>query len=288
MARTIAVIKQQIIDQKNALPSLAALNSPSQTAIWNLWAFVTAVCINLFEQLLDIFKTDIEGIVAQAGAGTLPWLRAQVLKFQYSTLNAQFVVLDPATLIMAYPIIDPSLQIITRVAVAQSASRVVTVKVAQQEPPVPIDGTQLTALASYIDEISFAGTEIIIVNKAADSLIVYGFVYYDGQYSSTIQTAVSNAISAYCQGLSSTANFGSQISVNSVINAILNVPGVIDFGPLEISDRPDGVDPASRTIIYDIVTGVDSVRLDTIAGYVVPETTAGYTLADTLFFNILS
>jgi hypothetical protein len=50
MARSIATIKQQIINAKNADPILSEkLTSTSQTAIWNLWAYITAVAINLHE-----------------------------------------------------------------------------------------------------------------------------------------------------------------------------------------------------------------------------------------------
>ncbi len=62
MARTVQQIKQQMLDAKNADPTLSALTSTSQTAKWNLYYFIVASCIAIFEQLQDLFKSDLEAI----------------------------------------------------------------------------------------------------------------------------------------------------------------------------------------------------------------------------------
>ena len=57
MARTISQIQKQInqeIQSDSVLSPL--LTSTSQTALWNLFTFVVAVSIALFEQLQDVFK----------------------------------------------------------------------------------------------------------------------------------------------------------------------------------------------------------------------------------------
>ena len=284
MARTIAVIKQQIIDTKNSLPSLAALNSPSQSAILNLWIYVTAVAINLLEQLLDIFTANVESYIAVAGVGTPAWLKVQVLKFQYSATVNQYSALNTTTFVIAYPIVDPTLQILSRVDVISSVGRVVNIKVAQQEPPIPLNSSMVTALASYLNEVAFAGTQINIINKAADSLIASGTVYYTGQYSATIQSDVINALSAYCTNLSSPKNFGSAVKATDIIKTILAVPGVTDFKPKEVSVRPDGVSIASRSKVFELASGTDNLFFEPISGYIVQETTATWTFSDTLTF----
>lgn len=288
MARTISVIKQQIIDTKNGQASLAGLNSPSQTAIWNLWAYVTAVSINLFEQLLDIFTAKIEAYIAVAGIGTIPWLRVQVLKFQFSATISQYVQLNTTTLVIDYPIIDPTLRILSRAAVSQQANRVVSVKVAQQEPPVQLTSPMFTALSSYLNEIAFAGTQINIINANADSLIASGTVFYTGQYAATIQSDVITALNSYCTGLSSNANFGSAVKATDVIKAILAVNGVTDFRPTEVSVRPDLVSITLRNKIFELSSGTDQVSFTPVSGYIIPEATTGWDFGTTLSFSPVS
>lgn len=283
MARKISVIKQQIIDAKDAEPSLDSLNSPSQTAIWNLWAFIQAVCINLFEQILDIFKTEIEGKILGAGIGNDFWLRAQVLKFQYSATTPQFVELDTTTFELKYAVIDSDLQILTRAGIV-SLSGPVTIKVAKSEPPEPLSPTEVTALEAYVKEIQFSGKQINILSENPDSLIVIGAVYYNGQFSSTISDMVIAALDAYCASLSSVDRFGSLVRLTDVEAAILAVEGVTDIDLEEVSVRPDGEAIGSRYKIYDLSEGTNNRQFAMVSGYIIQEVTASYTFADTLTF----
>lgn len=285
MARSISVIKQQILDQIAAQPALAGLTSNSQVAIWNNIAFVTAVCINLFEQVLDIFKTEIESDIGKAGVGAKPWLRAQILKFQYSATNPQFVELDPITLEIAYPTIDPTLQILTRAAIVENGTAPLTIKVAKSEPPVALVSGEITALKAFIKEFQFSGKQINVVTANADSLIVVGAIYYDGQYSSTIQQSVEDALNNYCSSLSSVDNFGSAVKLTDVQEAILSVQGVSDVDLTEVSVRPDGTAIGSRYKIYELSSGTNNRQFDTVSGYIVEETTSSWTFADTLTYT---
>ena len=70
MARTVQQIKQSMIDAKNADANLAGLTSTSQTAKWNLYFFIVAACIAIFEQLQDLFKVDLETIAASSEPST--------------------------------------------------------------------------------------------------------------------------------------------------------------------------------------------------------------------------
>ena len=42
---------------QNADPTLNFVHSTNQTAKWNLYYFIVASCIAIFEQLQDLFKT---------------------------------------------------------------------------------------------------------------------------------------------------------------------------------------------------------------------------------------
>src|SRR5262249_23284868 len=92
MARSIETIKQEIVAAKNADPVLAGvLSSPSKTAIWNLWAYITAVALQVHERIWDLMKADMEQVAARAVPGTTAWLHNRVRDFQYHAVLPQVV-----------------------------------------------------------------------------------------------------------------------------------------------------------------------------------------------------
>ena len=93
MARSISQIQSQILASKNAQAALSGLTSTSQTSIYNLWSFVTAVSMNVQENLWDIFQTNLETEIASFPIGTDGWVNEQVLKFQYDGTTPQIVFL---------------------------------------------------------------------------------------------------------------------------------------------------------------------------------------------------
>ena len=115
MARTVNEIKAQMIAEKQAQSSLNALTSTSQTAFWNLYIYLVAVAINIFEQIMDLFKVDIEAIAAKSYPDSRQWIQAKVFEFQYSATNPQYVEMQ-SDFSLAYPVIDPSLRIVTRLS----------------------------------------------------------------------------------------------------------------------------------------------------------------------------
>ncbi len=278
MAREIAVIKAQIIAEKNAQTSLADLNSPSQTAIWNLWAFITAVAISLFEQLLDVFKVDLEARIARAGAGTIPWLRDRILEFQ----SGDDVEYKDG--VIAYPVVDITKQIITRCSVTQDGNRVVKAKVAKSEPPAPLSVDESTELEFYLNQIRFAGTQINIVNQDADFLAVSAVVEFDGQYASSIQDSVIAALTSYLANLSTVENFNGLIEVNEIETAIRSATGAKRVKLTEVAVRAYNQDFVDRNIVYSLSGGIDLLKFETIAGYAVEETESGETFTDSITY----
>ena len=93
MARSVATIQALIVTNFQAQPELAAANSTSKRAIWYLLTFIVATAINVFEQLLDLFKANITAIVALSAPATPQWLQAKIFNFQYSATNPQNIQL---------------------------------------------------------------------------------------------------------------------------------------------------------------------------------------------------
>lgn len=280
MARTVASIQQQTIDTLLAQSTTPADISKKKVSDWLSWTFVVAVSIAFFEQILDIFTYNAEAIINRAGVGSPPWLIDRVKEFQFG--NA--VVYNSTTGEWSYPLPASEL-IISRVGITRSANKVVNVKVAKSEPPVQLTTDENTALTTYINKIGIAGSQYNIINLASDKIYISGEVTYDGQYSASIKVSVEAAINTLFATLSNAENFGSNVTANSIIQAIKSVAGVKDFKLLNASGRADTTVFAAKTPFYNLATSLNNLQYIPESGYVVTETETGNTISDTLTYS---
>jgi hypothetical protein len=278
MARTVAQIKQSMLDAKNADPTLSALTSTSQTAKWNLYYFIVASCIAIFEQLQDLFKVDLETIASTAAPSTPQWTRNKVLAFQ----TGDVAELDTTTFVIEYPTITAANQILTRCAVVTAPNRTVLIKVAKSDPPEPVSVGELAELQSYVETFNPAGIAFTLINEDSDKMEVAATIYYNGQYSAVISDNVEAALNNYMANLP----FNGVISTQAVVDAIQGAEGVISLSLTRILVRRDTFAYGAGVTLYNLSTGVDSVQYQTYAGYVVEETTASHTFADTLTYQV--
>lgn len=278
MARTVAQIKQSMLDAKNADPTLSTLTSTSQTAKWNLYYFIVASCIAIFEQLQDIFKTELETIASTAAPSTPQWTRNKVLKYQ----KGDVAQLNTTTYVIEYPTINTANQILTRCAVITAPNRTVLIKVAKGNPPTPVSVGELAELQSYVETFNPAGIAFTLINDNSDKMEVAAKIYYNGQYSAVISTNVVAALNNYMANLP----FNGVISTQAVVDAMQAVEGVISVSLARILVRKHSVAYGAGVTLYNLSTGVDAVQYQTIAGYVVEETTATHTFADTLSYIV--
>ena len=282
MARKIETIKAQIIAQKNASTVLSGLTSPSQTAKFNLWAYITAVAIGIFEQIQDVFKADMEAIVAKSAPSTYVWIREKAKLFQYGSS----VLLNLTDYTYYYSAPDTEKQIVTRVSVSKGTNKQVLIKVAKEEPPVSFTSGELSAFQAYIDEVCSAGIDYKVSSADSDKLYVKAEIFYQGQFSSTISDDVITAIDAYLANLSSPENFNGVVRVSALQDAIQNVTGVQDVVLLEVKIRGNSTPLASATVLIGSPdTLINYKSSTTVSGYVVSETTALNTLSDSLIFT---
>ena len=82
MARTIPQIQAALAAARAARPELAALISPSATALYVLIEYVVAVAQWTHETLWDRFQADVNTVVARAPVGTPGWYADRALQFQ--------------------------------------------------------------------------------------------------------------------------------------------------------------------------------------------------------------
>jgi len=224
MARSTAEIKNQMVAEKNLQSNLSGFTSNSQTSRWGLFLWVVAQTINIFEQLLDVFKGEVEAIQAEAKPGTEAWVRWMVRKFQYDAAVPQVAQLNTSTLVVEYPVVNTTFQIITRAATQITSNKTVLIKVAKSNPPIPLAAGEVTSLQSYVSTWGIAGVNYSIVNEPADKIEVVATIFYDGQYNAVIQASVEDALTNYLAQL----EFNGIISVQDVTDAIQAVDGVLD------------------------------------------------------------
>lgn len=279
MARQIATI-QATMDAEQALQTnLATLNSPSQTAIYKLWKFITATVINYCEQLWDIYKAELEVKIANAAVGTNQWFKSKCLAFQYSVTTPQVLVVD-SKFAINYPIVDATLLLITRASVKTTTTRVVLIKVAKANPPIALSAPELSSLTGYINDLAFAGINYIVSSTASDQLYLKANIYYSGQYSATISASVIDAINVYLANI----EFDGGIVLSKIFDAIQGVTGVTDCVFVDVAARADSTPFASKT--YLVQNNTTIIRnYPTNAGYITEEiSAAAYRFANTLTF----
>lgn len=290
MARSISVIKQQILDAKAAQPELSGANSASNVALFKLWAYIQAVAINLFEQLLDQFVKDIEATIVSAPPGSEPWVQSKVFEFQYDATTPQ--VLDIVNYVPAYNPIDHSKRIITRCSVKTAANRTCYVKVAKSDPPIALASLEKSALQAYLSGggngtysgrgrgFGFAGINYVVQSFSPDLLWLQGTIYYNGLYSSVIQSNVIAAIKGYMSNLP----FDGTFTLLGLTDAIQSVTGVNDIDLTDIAIRAYSTSFGGRTYLVQANT-ILITSYPTYAGYVVEETTSGEDFASKLTFT---
>lgn len=281
MARSTAEIKNQMVAEKNLQSNLSGFTSNSQTSRWGLFLWVVAQTINIFEQMLDVFKSEVEAIQAEAKPGTEAWVRWMVRKFQYDAAVPQVAQLNTSTLVVEYPVVNTTFQIITRAATQITSNKTVLIKVAKSDPPIPLAVGEVTSLQSYVSTWGIAGVNYSIVNEPADKIEVVATIFYDGQYNAVIQASVEDALTNYLAQL----EFNGIISVQDVTDAIQAVDGVLDVNLAQIKVRRDSISYASGTMLYQLSTGINGVQYQSYAGYITEETTATHTFADTLTYS---
>lgn len=291
MARTVAEIEAQIDAQVAIAPALAQIApNPSAVANWKTFRGVIAICTAVFEQLLDVFTADTEATIAAAPVGSTPWLQSKCFEFQYDAVTPQ--VLTLVNFAPSYDPIDPTKQIITRAAVVTLANGQVNVKVAKQNPPIALLTAELAAFQSYLTDggdgtyagrgrgLGFGGINLKAMSINADQIWIAGTVYYNGLFSSTIQSLVIAAINAYLAALP----FNGSVSIIGLSEAIKSVDAVDDLLITDLAIRADATAFANRTFMIQGKTTLITTY-PTFSGYCIEETTSGQTFSDTLIFQ---
>lgn len=178
MARTIAEIQQEILAAKDADDNLSSLNSGSATAIFRLWARVTAAAISFLENIFDLHKSQVEATIDLKRPHTLKWYQHIALLFQLGRALPEGEIYYDNT---GVSVDDVENEKIIAQAAAVNESGTLVLKVARENAGelATLTTEQYNAFVDYIGEVKDAGVNISVRNVDADKLKAEIDVYYD-------------------------------------------------------------------------------------------------------------
>lgn len=272
---------------------------PSNWSIYNITGvilWVVAGGMAIFEQIFDTYIATNEAIVAGASVGNNLWIQNIVINyFQYNATTPQIIQFNttPTTVTPYYPIINTAYRIVTQCAIVPGRRGITTVKVAKGgSTPVALTsgtGGELPALQVFLNLITDPGITIQAISQNADKLFIQATIIYNGQYSAIISGTVIAAINAYLTSIPTTGVVSPTspvgvVKLTDLIAAIRAVPGVIDVELENVNARQDTTPIVAGQ--YNLISGNtwatnEYASAENGAGYVVPETQAGFTFTDT-------
>lgn len=285
MARSISDIQQAII--LNLVTASAAAGVTVDPANWSaydyrqLLTYVVAASIGIFEQLMDAAYALIYSLSFGNSPQVGGWLQNQMFLFQYDATTPQVAQVIPPKFTPTYAVVDASKQVIKYCTVTKGIYGTCLIKVACQQDGAPIDTGSidagiLPAAQSYVDDtLAAPGITYNVVSTPPDRLYLQLDVWYKGQYSAVIQDSVIAAIKAYLGGIP----FDGKIVLSDMEAALKAVTGVNDVAQVNVQARANATTVLMGTNL--VLNNTELQRnFQTIAGYIIPEDTAGYTLTD--------
>jgi hypothetical protein len=232
MARTITEIQQSIIDEKNAYPALAALNSPSKVAIWLLWTYVVAVCFWTLEKLFDLHLEEVNGIIAATKPHKVKW---------YVTMSKGFMLgydlVEDQDYYDTEGLTEEQIEDaqVVKFAACKEVNKGLRIKVATlfNSDLAAIDNLSLDAYKAYMARVKDAGVHLDISSSAADSLKLNLIIYYNAlvldstgaRLDGSAVTPVADAVNAFLK-TQSVINFDGLFVVAHLQDALQAVEGV--------------------------------------------------------------
>jgi hypothetical protein len=178
MARTIEAIQKEMFDAIAADENLVALNSTSKVAIYRLLVFIISYKHWLQEKLFDTHKAEVLDIIEQKFPHRPSWYRDKALAFQYGhDLIADTDKYDNKG--YSDDEIENS-KIVKYSAVTKNGGQLL-IKIASENAGVlqPLNELQKAAFDYYIDEITDAGVNYLVVNNEPDILLLNLQIFRD-------------------------------------------------------------------------------------------------------------
>lgn len=263
MARTVKTIYDAILADKANYAELAEANTTSQTGLYRLWAYITALAIHLHERIFDAFKIEIDELIAVSKVHSGRWYQAVSLLFQYDENTPQTLVVNEY-FVPQYAIIDPLKRIVTRATIRES-SRKIYIKINKGSVPnlQVLSDSEMSAFVSYINQMKDAGTQIIVQSFPSEKLIAKLEVDYAPRFGIVLANQVKDMIDDYLSNL----DWDGTINVQALEARILSDPRVKNIKVVYLlATQADGV-PIQE--FYNLPQGINLKVYQTVAGHII-------------------
>lgn len=275
MARTIdnilSTLEASLITLAASVGLTVVPSNWSETDYKLLFLNIIATAMAIQEQLFDAHQSAIEAVALVLPPQTFPWFQNQMLNvFEYDASAVPIVQLDTTTsFVPIYPSPNPNFNIIKFCTVKGAGNGIVNIKIAGAGPS-QISSTPLAAAQSFAYQIGTPGIVYNVISSNSDKLFMQLDVYYNGLYSNVIQKNVIDAINNYL----ATIPFDGKVVLSNLLVAIKSVTGVRDCVFINIQARADSTTVGMGT--YLVQNKYENQKdWDTVAGYIIPENTAG-------------
>lgn len=242
MARSIETIYNLIIAEKQTKQELDGLDSSSSVAIWRLWAYITAAVMFTVETLFDLFKSEVEGIIASQKPGSLLWYRAICLGYKPGI----GLVVENGR--VGYPPEANEVPSLLAQCSVREAADGLVIKIAKEASGElePLATDENNAFSAFLSALKYAGTSIRIINTNAELLLINAVIYYDpivitasGTLLADNSRPVDTAIQNYLRNLP----FDGRLKRTALIEVILDVAGVMDVQITGLSSTYENYPP---------------------------------------------
>ena len=248
MARSIEEIKKELIKAKEVNPNLKTLNSTSKVSIWRLLLYVVASSQRTLEELFDYFTAQIKKLINEQKVGSVRWYQSIGKQFQYG------IPFDKETGVFKSVKADGTSyteeeigksKIITYISAIDNIDyRQLEIKVAKGELPTPLSSIELSSFTSYMNQIKFAGINVITSSKEAYLLRVEVDIYRekpftigeDGVSILTAENEITGAIKKFLTNLP----FDGRLVLEELSNVIEKVDGVDYIELKKVFQKPKG------------------------------------------------
>ncbi|MBR6130847.1 MAG: hypothetical protein IKQ20_03225 [Bacteroidales bacterium] len=228
MARTLSEIYHDAKNKRDEYLELTEFKNDSKMSVLDAFTWVVSACIWTFENILDVFQTDIVVDIQNRINGTPAYYASALLKYQSGD---QLQISDDGTS-FSYATVDESKRVVTKVSYSEVQEqgfydKKLIFKLATGDPGSyeRIESDELIAIRSYLKQIAFAGTHLEAVSRKGDILIPRVTVYHDGgitedELYANIEKSLNDFIAQ--------VDFNGAVYVQKIIDAIQSAEHVVD------------------------------------------------------------
>ena len=211
-------------------PEVTFLEQFSKTSIEAIWTYIVASAIYLHELIIDKKQTEIETTIANKQSFSIPWYKANCLKFQYGDT----LVFNEETYRFEYAAEDSEKQIVqnasVRTLIDEGVSKLQVFITKSGKAALTAD--ELAAFKAYYNQTGAPGTHFDYVSLAPDQLTIDLTIVYDPQLidsnglllSDGVTTPVNDAVDTYLDNI----KYSGKFNRTKFIDQIQAASGVFD------------------------------------------------------------